>query len=90
MTVWAYFTPQPNAEVSAPTGGLSHSRKVLCKICKHLIHFQCTNMSVDEFNVLIDGDEWACRSCSEKIFPFNKIVNDEILLKEIGVCFDRW
>ena len=64
---------------------LSHSRKVFCKICKHFIHFQCTNLSIDEFNVLLDDEEWACRSCNEDIFPFNKIVNDEIFLKEIGV-----
>ena len=36
---------------------------------------------------MIDGDEWACRSSNDEIFPINKflIVNDEIFLKEIGV-----
>ena len=61
-----------------------HSKQVKCSSCCLILHLKCITLSTDEQNcILNDASSWMCPSCTQTIFPFNWIEEDEIFSKEV-------
>ena len=56
---------------------LPHAFTVYCGGCKNRIHKQCATNDDQDFIHAIESKCWLCRPCSEEIFPFNQLENDE-------------
>ena len=61
-----------------------HSKQVKCSSCCLILHLKCITLSTDEQNcILNDVSSWMWPNCTQTIFPFNWIEEDEIFSKEV-------
>ena len=58
---------------------LNHSKHIICKICKSYGHINClpyVNRN-DSIYTERESNNWYCTRCTESIFPFNNIYEDD-------------
>ena len=64
---------------------LSHSKVVICGICKYVFYLKCISLNTEEQSCITTQEHsWYCTSCITEIFPFNFIEDDKIFLAEIN------
>ena len=61
-----------------------HAKQVKCCSCCLILHLKCITLSTDELNCILNHVcSWMCLSCTQTIFPFNWIEEDEIFSKKV-------
>ena len=58
-----------------------HSRKILCNSCQAEIHYNCSGLLLDDFEIALSNGNWFCRLCVEGFFPFNHFDDDLDFMK---------
>ena len=58
-----------------------HSIKILCNSCQAEIHYNCSGLLLDDFEIALSNGNWFCRLCVEGFFPFNHFDDDLDFMK---------
>lgn len=78
----------PVRRIDASPCGICHKnipdnhKSVFCDYCKFWVHIRCNDLSVQEYEELQREPEhipWFCLKCTELIFPFGSIENEELI-----------
>lgn len=59
------------------------ARKILCKSCHKFIHKNCTGLLRHEYECAQSDTSWFCKCCTECLFAFNNLEDDQDFLKSI-------
>ena len=60
-----------------------YNNVIHCKLCNHLVHGKCTNLSLNEvIQIEKQPTEWFCSVCLENILPINAINLNEDEISE--------
>jgi hypothetical protein len=55
-----------------------NQRAIFCDICCRWVHLSCTNLNIADYVYLSDDDvDLYCTKCTNELFPFNHIDDDE-------------
>ena len=69
---------------------LSHSVFLKCSVCKGFVHIKCIpHIDKNDSSFIEDNnDNWLGNCCSEHIFPFNQVCDDDDFLRNLSEYWD--